>query len=210
MFPYSQAVNPSLRSHLESQAAFFNDFSNSLSTAFQNIYSANLKLGQAMLEESATVGRRLLTTRDTAEALQVVASAAQPASNKYRAYQQHLSRLAADAQVDFSRVTQQHAQHTSRTARDLVEEVARNAAEQTENNLRQQREAVEKAGQSFRFGATQDDNDSADSVAGARDKSKGNGASVQVDAQAGGASIHGSAQGPITNAAHEQSNKKSG
>lgn len=212
MFAYPQAVSPSLRSHLESQAAFFNDFSNSVTSVFQHICSANLKLAHAMLEETTTVGQRLLTTKDATEALAIMASSAQPASDKLRAYQQQISRLAADAQVNLSRVTQQHSQETSRTARDLADEVGRTAVEQTENSLRQQREVMEKtmekardnAGQQFKAGSAR----SGDSGAGSQDKSAGGGASVQVDAQAGGASIHGSASGP--NGAHQQGNKKTG
>jgi phasin family protein len=213
MFPYSQEVTPSLRSHLESQAAFFNDFSNSIATAFQNICTANLKLGQAILEETTTVGQRLLTTKDTTEAMEIVAASAQPASNKIRAYQQHLSHLAANTQVDLSRVTQQHAQETSRTASDLVNDVKRNVTEQTEKNLQKQREAVEKAvekaSQPFKSAATWDSDDRTESAQGNQDKSKGNSASMQVDAQVGGSSIHGSAQGQAPNAGQPQGNKKS-
>jgi len=208
MFPYSQEVNPSLRSHLESQAAFFNEFSNSLATAFQNICTANLKLGQSMLEETTTVGQRLLTTKDTTEALEIFAASAQPASNKIRAYQQHLSHLAANTQVDLSRVTQQHVQETSRTASDLASEVKRTVTEQTENNLRKQREAVEKAAQPFQSGAAWDNDNRTKSTQGAQGKANGNGASMQVDAQVGGSSIHGSAHGQDSNAAQPQGNKK--
>lgn len=187
MFPYPQAANPSLRTHLESQAAFFNDFASSLSGVFQNIWNANLKLGQAMLEETTNVGQRLLTTRDAAEALQIIASGAQPATNKIRAYQQHLSRLAADAQVDFSRVSQQHAPETSRTARDLLDEVTRSAAEQADHSFRQQRDAVEKAGQAFDFGSAGYGNNRADAVPEAQDKSRS-------ENDAGGTTVHGGGQ----------------
>jgi phasin family protein len=207
MFPYPQAVNPSLRTHLESQTAFLNDFSSSISTTFQNIWNANLKLGQAMLEETTNIGQRLLTTKDATEALQVIASSAQPATNNIRAYQQHLSRLAADAQVDFSRVSEQHAPETSRTARDLLDEVTRSAAEQADHSFRQQREAVEKAGQAFDFGKAGYGDNRADATSEAQRTSRSAGAGTQSDDDAGGTQVHGGPQ--AQRADQQQGNKKS-
>jgi hypothetical protein len=63
-------------------------------------------------------------------------SGAQPASDKLRSYQQHLSRLTADAQVDLARVTQQHGEEASRTAHALADEVSRVATEESDRNTR--------------------------------------------------------------------------
>jgi hypothetical protein len=76
------------------------------------------------------------------ELLSAAASRAQPASDKLRAYQQHIARLAADAQVELARVTEQHVQNTSRTAQAVADEVARDAHEQTERGLRAQQETA--------------------------------------------------------------------
>jgi hypothetical protein len=68
--------------------------------------------------------------------LAAAASHAQPAAEKLRAYQQHLSRIAADTHVDLSKVAEEHVQETSRTAKALADEVARVTTEETEKTLR--------------------------------------------------------------------------
>jgi len=142
MYPFSQAVNPAVRTHLDAQTAFMNDMSKSLFRSFQQLCDLNIQLVQTMLEESALASQQLLTADRQTEVLSAAASRAQPTTEKLRAYQQHISRLAADAQVDMARVTEQHVQNTSRTARALADEVARTASEETERGLRTQQETV--------------------------------------------------------------------
>jgi phasin family protein len=137
MFPFSQPVNPVLRSHLDSQLAFVNDLSTSLSASFQGICEANLKLSRTMLEETLGVGQRMLAAKNVGDVFGAAASGAQPASDKLRSYQQHVSRLTADAQVDLARVTQQHGEETSRSAHALADEVTRVATEESNRNTRQ-------------------------------------------------------------------------
>jgi phasin family protein len=144
MYPFPQSVTPAVRSHFDAQFAFFNDLSQSLSRSFQEVCQLNIQLGQTMLEETALVSQRLMTTNRPNDALDAAASRAQPATDKLRAYQQHLSRLAASSQVDLARVTEQHVQETSRTARALADEVTRVASEETDRNMRQQEEALKK------------------------------------------------------------------
>jgi hypothetical protein len=85
--------------------------------------------------------------------LTAAASRAQPAADKLRAYQQHLSDIAASAQVELARVTERHVQETARTARGLADEVARVASEETDRNMRQQEEVMK----NFRDPFKQDD-----------------------------------------------------
>lgn len=136
MFPFSQAVTPAVRSHMDAQTAFMNDVSKSLFRSFQQMCDLNIQLMQTMLEETATAGQQVLTSERQTEALSAAASRAQPATEKLRAYQQHISRVAADAQVELARVTEQHVQNTTRTARSLADEVARVASEETERGIR--------------------------------------------------------------------------
>ena len=142
MFPFSQSVTPAVRSHLDAQVSFFNDVSKSLSRSFQNLCELNIQLTQTMLEESNIASQQLLTTDRATDALSAAASRAQPAAEKLRAYQQHISRVAADAQVELARVTEEHVQETSRTARALADEVARTASEETERNICTQQETI--------------------------------------------------------------------
>jgi phasin family protein len=142
MYPYPQSVNPAARSHLDAQVAFFNELSQTVARSFQQACQLNMQLGQTLLEEAAHVGQRMMTMERPTEAMSAAASCAQPATEKLRAYQQQLSQLAADTQVDLTRVTEQHVQDTSRTARALADEVTRVAVEETDKSVRQQEEAI--------------------------------------------------------------------
>lgn len=142
MYPFSQAVTPAVRSHLEAQTNFMNDVSKSLFRSFQQMCELNIQLAQTMLEETATAGQQMLTSERQTDAIGAAASRAQPATDKLRAYQQHISRLAADAQVDLTRVTEDHVQKTAQTARQLADEVARVATEETERGMRKQEETM--------------------------------------------------------------------
>ena len=144
MFPYSQSVTPAVRSHLDAQTSFLNDISKSMFQSFQQLCDLNIQLTQTMLEEATQTGQQLLTADRPANMIGAAASRAQPATDKLRAYQQHLSRVAADSQVEMARVTEEHVQETTRTARALADEVQRAASEETERNMRTQQETMRK------------------------------------------------------------------
>jgi len=142
MYPFPQAINPAVRTHVDAQTAFLNDVSKSMFKSFQQMFDLNIQLVQTMLEETTLASKQMLSADRQTELLSAATSRAQPASDKLRAYQQHIARLAADAQVELARVTEQHVQNTSRTAQALAEEVARDANEQTERGLRAQQETA--------------------------------------------------------------------
>jgi len=150
MFPYPNAVNPAVRTHVDAQTAFLNDVSKSFFRSFQQMIDLNIQLTQTMLEETALIGKQVVSANRQSDVLGAAASRAQPASDKLRAYQQHITRLAADTQVDLARVTEQHVQNTSRTARALADEVARDATEQTERGLRAQQENIQQFSDPFK------------------------------------------------------------
>jgi phasin family protein len=149
MYPFSQQVTPAVRTHLDAQMSFFNDMSKSLFRSFQQLCDLNIQLTQTMLEETAMTGQQLLTADRQTDVISAAASRAQPTTDKLRAYQQHISRVAADAQVELARVTEQHVQETTRTARALADEVARVASEETERNMRTQQETMRKFSDPF-------------------------------------------------------------
>lgn len=142
MYPFSQTVTPAAKKHLEAQLSFFNDLSKSLFRTAQQYSDLNIQLAQTLLEEGTQTGQQVLTAHRPTEAVAAAAAHAQPAAEKLRAYQQHLSRLAADTQVDLANVSEQHINETSRTAKELAEEVKRVASEETEKTLRSQQDAV--------------------------------------------------------------------
>ncbi|CUI04364.1 TIGR01841 family phasin [Massilia antarctica] len=149
MFPYSQSVTPAVRSHLDAQVSFLNDMSKSLFNSFQQLCNLNIQLTQTLLEETALSSQQMLTADRQTDVISAAASRAQPATEKLRAYQQHISRVAADAQVELARVTEQHVQETTRTARALADEVARVASEETERSMRNQQESMRKFSDPF-------------------------------------------------------------
>ncbi len=160
MYPFSQSVTPALRTHLDAQMSFINDMSKSLFQSFQQLCDLNIQLTQTMLEEATQTGQQLLTADRQTDVISAAASRAQPATDKLRAYQQHISRVAADAQVQLARVTEQHVQETTRTARALADEVQRVASEETERNVRNQQETMRKFSDPFAQNGSQRSNGS--------------------------------------------------
>lgn len=152
MYPFSQAVTPAVRDHLEAQTSFVNDLSKSWFRSFQQLCELNIQLAQTLLEEGATASGELLTAERQADAIGAAASRAQPASDKLRAYQEHVSRVAADAQVDVTRVAEEHIPKTAQTARALAEQVARVSAEETQKGIRKQEEAARQFSDPFARG----------------------------------------------------------
>jgi phasin family protein len=149
MYPFPQAVNPALKTHVDAQTAFLNDVSKSMFKSFQQMCDLNIQLVQTMIEETSLASKHVLSADRQTDLLSAATARAQPATDKLRAYHQHISRLAADAQVEIARVTEQHVQNTTRTARALADEVARDATEQTERGLRAQQETVQKFADPF-------------------------------------------------------------
>jgi phasin family protein len=179
MYPFPQSVT-AVRSHLDAQIAFMNDVSKSMFRSFQQMCDLNIQLAQTVLEESTLASQQVMTHQRPTEALSAASSRVQPATEKLRAYQQHISRLAAEAQVELARVTEQHVQETSRTARTLADEVQRAASEETERGIRTQQDTMRKFSDPFQ-------------TAGAGTRGNGSaGASLQGAEQSG--SQMGSAQ----------------
>ena len=142
MYPFSQAVTPAVRTHLDAQVSFMNDLSKSMFKSFQQMCDLNIQLAQTMLEETTMATQQISTHTRPTEAISAASARAQPTAEKLRAYQQHLSRVAADTQVELARVTEQHVQETTRTAKALADEVQRVATEETERGMRNQQETM--------------------------------------------------------------------
>lgn len=207
MYPYSQAVTPAVRTHLEAQTSFLNDVSKSLFRSFQQMMELNIQLAQTMLEETTTASHQMLTSERQTDAIGAAASRAQPATDKLRAYQQHISRVAADAQVDLTRVTEEHVQKTSQTAKALADEVSRVATEETERGMRKQEETLRQFSDPFHTSSSRNGKEAP--IAPRGNASGGGSASLQSGAP--GASQHdGSDASRSTNAGTPQSGARPG
>jgi phasin family protein len=150
--------------------------------SFQQMCDLNIQLAQTLLEESALTGQQVLTQQRPTEALSAASARVQPAAEKLRAYQQHISRVAADTQVELARVAEQHVQETSRTARALADEVQRAASEETERGIRTQQDNMRKFSDPFQTSAGARGNGSAN-AAGASMQGAGQGGSQQMGSQ---------------------------
>jgi len=195
MFPFSHSVTPAVRTHVDAQVSFINDMSKSLFQSFQQLVDLNIQLTQTMLEEATQASHQLMTADRQTDVINAAASRAQPAAEKLRAYQQHISRVAADAQVQLARVAEQHVQETTRTARALADEVQRVASEETERNMRTQQENMRKFSDPFLQNAGYQRGNGSDARSGASMQS-GQGGSAQGSAAGGSQSdLSGSMQG---------------
>lgn len=206
MFPFSQPVSPFVRSHLDSQAAFFSELSKSMTNSFHNVFQANLQLSQSMFQETLSASQRMLTPNETAHVPETHASQTQPSSDTFRAYQQHLSRLVADSHVDLTRITQQHVQETARTAQALSEEVSRGAAEEIGRKVRRHEESAKAFRDAFEAEAASRDNQDAQRMPATH----GGGVNLQSDGQGGRSSFPGNAQGPSPQPTQQANRKQPG
>ena len=144
MFMYPQSITPAAKAHIDAQYALLTDLSRKMFESAQRINELNIEVAKALMEESLTNTQQLIGAKDPYEALSIVTAQAQPNAEKLRAYQQHLTSIAAGAQVDLARTAESHVPQTSRTAAALADEVARKASEETEKATQRQRAAMEK------------------------------------------------------------------
>ena len=214
MFTYSPSSNPAARSHMDSQLAFFHDLNQALAGSFQAVCEANLKLGQSMIEETINAGQRMLSSEGALDAMSAASAHAQPASDKLRAYQQHLSRLAAEVQVELARVNQQHGPETARTAQALADEVTRAASEENARSMQQQKEVLKTFRDPFSpTDAERGNGHAPDGPAPHADRasaSTGAGAGVKFEGLADNGSVQGHVQGPSLQAAGNKPPRKPG
>ncbi|WP_338763914.1 phasin family protein [Massilia sp. METH4] len=142
MFPFSQSITPAAKNHVQAQVSFFNDMSRSLFQMAQQFNEVNLQLAQKWLEDAASTSQAIITADKPTEVFSVTAARAQPAADRFRAWQQQLSKIAADSQTRLVRVASEHADETARAAREFTDEVTRVTSEETERTLRQQHDTM--------------------------------------------------------------------
>jgi hypothetical protein len=198
MYPFPQSVNPAVRSHLDAQTAFLNDMSKSMFQSFQQMCDLNIQLVQTMFEESTIASQQMLTADRQTNAISAAAARAPAASEKLRAYQQHISKLAADAQVKMAKVAEEHVQNTARTAQQLAQEVARTANEETERGIRNSQETLQQFSDPFKQIADRQAQSAWESVEKA-------GASLQSGAEGMRQGAQGSAQSGSSQGGNYQS-----
>jgi len=196
MYPFSQSVNPAVRSHIEAQSAYLNELSQTVLCAFQQVFQLNMQLGQTLLAEAGGTAQRMLGAERPADPLSAAALRAQPATDKLRSYQQQVSQLAASTQADLTRVSEQHVQETSRSARELASEVTSVSVEEADKRLRQQEDAVKNSRDAFMQEAQRGANLGVEYL----NQLQGGSAGAKPDGQAGPLRNPGNPQGGIDQA----------
>lgn len=145
MLPFSQSISPALKDYMNAQYALLSDMSERAMQGVQRINELNIQIAQSAMEDSLKGVQQVMTAHDPYEALSIAASQAQPAADKLRDYQQGLTEIAANTQVELSRAAETHVPNASRSAAAVADEVARTAKDQTEQAVARQKAAVEKA-----------------------------------------------------------------
>jgi phasin family protein len=144
MFPYSQPATPAAQNHMAAQYTMLTDFMKKFFDSAQRINELNIEVAKTVMEESLSNVQQISAAKDPVEMLSIAASQAQPTAEKIRAYQQHLTHIAASTQVDLAKSAEAHVPETTRTAAALADEVAKRAVEETEKATQRQKAAMEK------------------------------------------------------------------
>lgn len=139
-----QEVPPALKSHLEAQFSFLADLSRKMFDGVQRIGQLNVQVAQTVMEEAINSTHQMIESNTPTEYISVAASQVQPVAEKMRAYQQHLSNIAAGVQVELSKTAEEHVPETTRTAAAVAEEVVRRGAEETDKVTQRQKAAFDK------------------------------------------------------------------
>lgn len=144
MFPFSQNVSPAVQDHLKSQFSFFTDMSQKMFDTAQRINELNVQVAKTVMDESIQATQQVLTAQDPLEALSIATSQVQPTTEKVRAYQQHITNIAAGAQVEMTKAAESHVPEATRTATAVADEVTRRVSEETQKTKDRQKAMMEK------------------------------------------------------------------
>jgi phasin family protein len=120
--------NPALRAHLESQVDFMNEFTQKMYDTLRQLSEMNLRLTRQAIEGSIHASREMLSCTDPMQFAQVAMKQIQPATERVRAYQQHLLSVLAGAQADFTRAAETRIPEAGRSASAVADEMVRHAS----------------------------------------------------------------------------------
>jgi phasin family protein len=129
--------NPALRAHLESQVDFMNEFTQKMYDTLRQLSELNLRLTRQGIEGSIHASREMLSCTDPMQCAQVAMKQIQPATERIRAYQQHLLSVLAGAQANFARSAETRIPEASRSASAVADEMVRQASAGADEVVRQ-------------------------------------------------------------------------
>lgn len=168
---FTQAITPALKSHMEVQMSFLTDLSKKFFDTAQRASELNLQLAQELFEDYTSTHQQLLQARNLGELASAATTQTHPTTEKLRNYQQRLTNLVANANVEMTRTAESHLPDASRTAAAVADELVRRASEEAEKATQRQRDVIERMNESARRGI--------DGMAQSLQRSQNQGASPQ-------------------------------
>lgn len=120
--------NPALRSHLESQLDFMNEFSQKACDTLRQLSEMNLKLARQTIEGALHTSREMAACTDPMQLVQAATKQVQPATERLHTYQQHLLTLLSGAQAAFTQAAETKLPEVRRSASAAADEMLRHAA----------------------------------------------------------------------------------
>lgn len=148
----TQSITPAIKSHIDVMLSFMTDLSSKIFETTQKISELNLRLAQGLIDEMTATNQQLMSAKDLAEFASVAATQIHPTTEKLRNYQQGLSNLIANANVELTKTAESHLPEASRTAAAVADELARTASEESAKATQRQRAVIEKMNESARRG----------------------------------------------------------
>jgi phasin family protein len=145
MLPNNEYFKNALRANLEAQIAMLTALTTTVFESIEKVVDLNLNAGKTSLEESAATAKQLLSAKDPQEFLSLTVAQAQPTVAKAIAYSRHLAGIAATAQAEFSRITEEQLAEKGRKVAALVDEVSKNAPAGSENAMAIMQTAIRNA-----------------------------------------------------------------
>ena len=123
--------NPALRSHLEAQVDFMKEFSQKAFDTLRQVSDMNLKLARQEIEGTLHASHEMMGCSDPMQLVQAAMKQIPPATERLRAYQQHLLSVLSGAQAEFTHAAEARMPEASRSASAVAEEMVRHAAAAT-------------------------------------------------------------------------------
>lgn len=146
MFPMNVPMNEQFASaaktNIEAQLSIITALTTKAFESVEKVVDLNLNAAKASLEDSAVTVRQLLAAKDAQEFLSLTAAQAQPTAAKAIAYSRHLAGIAAAAQAEFTRATEEQIAETGRKVSALVDDVSKNAPAGSENVIAIMKSAI--------------------------------------------------------------------
>lgn len=140
---FQTTQSPALKRQMDSQFSFYSDVFKRMFDGVQKINELNIQVAQAVMDESLTRTKDLMQSTDAQDRLSISAGQVQPATEKMRAYQQHVENILAETQVGIVKAAESHLPNVAHAVEAVAQEVVQRASEETAKATQRQKAAVE-------------------------------------------------------------------